>query len=62
MCSSETIKASDFVSNLIALPSLCLSCRKNDIEEWDDGNLRCRHLKFIAGDNHFECLFYDPQW
>jgi hypothetical protein len=57
-----TVRASDFTPNLISKPSLCLSCKKNDIEEWDDTQLCCL-LKDLQNENADSfCQSYEPLW
>jgi hypothetical protein len=58
----NTVKASDFTPKLISKPSLCLSCKKNDIEEWDDENLCCLMKEMENETEEFFCQSYEPLW
>ena len=57
-----TVRASDFTPKLISKPSLCLSCKKNDIEEWDDERLCCMMKEMQSDTEDFLCNSYEPLW
>lgn len=57
-----TVRASDFTPKLISKPSLCLSCKKNDIEEWDDESLCCMMKENQNENSDFFCQMYEPLW
>jgi hypothetical protein len=62
MITVTTVRASDFTPNLISKPSLCLSCKKNDIEEWDDESLSCIMKEVQNESADFYCQSYEPIW
>ncbi len=60
MSSIEQIRPSDFVENYLMMPSICLTCRKNDIEEWDDEDFHCIHRQKHTENTITECAFFEP--
>lgn len=57
---SEQIRSRDFVENYLMMPSICLTCRKNDIEEWDDEEFHCIHRQNHTENTISECAFFEP--
>ncbi len=56
----EQIRSRDFVENYLKMPSICLTCRKNDIEEWDDKDFQCIHRQKHTENTIAECAFFEP--
>jgi len=57
-----TVRASEFTVNQFSKPSLCLGCKKNDIEEWDDDRLYCMLVEQQNESADFICKAYEPIW
>jgi hypothetical protein len=62
MDSIQTINPSEFTPIMVNKASLCLSCKKNDIEEWDDEQTSCQYPHEARGEKDFFCYAYDPMW
>lgn len=47
-------------SSRLAIPARCFSCRRNDIEEWDDQRTACPFHAFFQDQEDTDCMHYEP--
>ncbi|MFN8208592.1 MAG: hypothetical protein U0T82_14465 [Bacteroidales bacterium] len=63
MTTSSMINPAEFTPILVNKAALCLSCKKNDIEEWDDEQAcHCQYPAEAREEKDFFCFAYEPLW
>jgi len=48
----------DIAGTKFNMPMLCMTCKQNDIEAWDDSLYCCQYLAKLPVTGEFDCPYY----